>query len=208
MKIAAIRSHRLYKPVMLGSALLIFIIALMVSYFMNKDRKKAVIYEPDLSGKTVIRRFAASQLDKEPNELTDKDFAGITELSVGQEVRPTELYDIKLLEKFVNLRELNLLNLKYPEKNVPQGMSYLEKTGIYDPSEMNFFDLSPLKNLSKLRRLKIHKTPVNSIEQLKGLTNLQALNVILCDKITEEQVKELQKALPNLIIQRAMGGMR
>ena len=194
MKIAAIRSHRLYKPIMLGSALLILIIALMISYYMNRERNKTIT--SSAANTAEIRKATALKLNKDPDELSDKDFALITELSVGQMSRATELYDIKLLEKFVNLQELNLNYLKFPAGTIPKGMSYLEKTGIYDPSERNVFDLSPLKKLSELRKLDISKTPLKDFKPLVGLTKLESLN------LTNTQISDIESlsGLANLQI--------
>ena len=45
---------------------------------------------------------------KDPNELTDEDFAKITKFLLKEK----ELSDIKLLDKFTNVQKLYLINIK------------------------------------------------------------------------------------------------
>lgn len=62
--------------------------------------------------------------------------------------------------------------------------------------------LDHLKNLTKLKTLIIFKKQVSDLEPLKGLKNLQRLFIVECDNISDEEVEDLQKALPNLEISR------
>ena len=58
---------------------------------------KVITWEPksDPASEVIIRRFAAKELNKNPNKLTDKDFARVTELSIDHQ----KLYDIKNCSK-------------------------------------------------------------------------------------------------------------
>ena len=90
-----------------------------------------------------------------------------------------ELSDIRLLEKFTNLKLLRLERIRLPKRDYPKWRKYLAKYGILKLQERQSLDLCPLKNL----------------------TNLEALYITDCP-ITDKQVKQLQKALPDLKIIR------
>ena len=130
----------------------------------------------DPASNAVILKAAAKQLNKDPNELTKKDFARITELCIAEKTGQgiglntegyniAELSDIAILKKFVNLEELDISYLKFPKKtkSKPKWKSYLEKIGINistEKTQRTDLDLSTLRNLSKLRRLKVQNSPV------------------------------------------------
>ena len=159
MKIAAIRSHRLYKPIMLGIALLIFIIALVNSYYLNYyiDRNSATT--PSAASEAVTRRVKVTKFFKEPTELTDNDFATISGL--------------------INLQKLSLI-------------------------ETQISDLELLRELTSLQQLSISNTRVSNLEPIRGLINLRSLLMQRCDNISDAQVEDLKKALPNLSILRGI----
>jgi len=69
-------------------------------------------------------------------------------------------------------------------------------------SENKIVDISPLKELKALKRLNIAGNQISDIIVLKDFTNLINLYIRDCPDITDEQVAELQKALPNLKIER------
>ncbi len=186
--------------------------------------------ESKKASEAIIRQAAAALLTTDPNNpinpntLTDADFAKITELEISGILTKTELSDIKLLEKFINLQELTLFDIKFSEKDIPSWMKMLSKLGIFNLSERFNIDLSPLKNLSNLQNLSLGYTQVSNLEPLRSLTNLQELNLYItqvsnletikglknltyigidnCHNITDKQVEELKKALPNLMIDR------
>ena len=57
-------------------------------------------------------------------------------------------------------------------------------------------DLTPLKNLAQLKELNISNTQVADLTPLKNLNQLAKLFLIKT-KLTQGQVDDLQKALPN-----------
>ncbi len=63
-------------------------------------------------------------------------------------------------------------------------------------------DIEPLRGLNNLQQLYIIETQVSDLQPLMGLVNLQTLYIRDCTNITDEQVEDLQKALPNLKITR------
>jgi len=216
--------------------ILIFIMsALFLSWFYQESR-------PDPASAKIIREVAAKQLAKDPNDLTDDDFAKITEIHFQQ----LQLSDIKLLKKFTNIRGLYMGSITCPSKSIPKWISIMAKVGIIKPNKRIALNISPLKklntleklviqdmpiydtepltsmtnlkylvlentsitdirpvrNLHNLKRLFLDGTEISNLEPLKNLKNLEYLNIKRCENITEEQVKDLQKALPNLEIVR------
>ena len=188
-------------------------------------------YEPksDPESEKIIRQIAASQLNKDPNELTDKDFAQITEFDLSEyRIWPRNplisVSDIILLEKFTNLHTLNLAGLKLTQKAAPKWMTILAKLRLYDLSKRLFIDLRPIRKLRKLenlnlstsqvvniqpikrlknlRHLNLQAAQVSDLKPIKGLKNLKSLYMRGCKNIKDDQVEELQKALPNLEITR------
>ncbi len=233
-----------WKYIIPAAALVLIIAALVFIYFMQEQK-------PDLASEKIIREAAARQLSKDPNELTDEDFAKITELSLSSEdtikSEYLELTNIKIITKFANLQVLKLKDVWYPESAVPKWKMFLAKHDIHLESNKKMYtlDLTPLEKLVYLRELQLEGYSIyniqplaelkslvklelschcSNIEPLKGLKNLQnlslcvprvydiepikslknlkTLKMIKCDNITDKQVDDLQKALPNLKIER------
>lgn len=243
----------------IAAVVLLLIISSLVYIWLTQEKLK-----PDPASEKIIRESAASILNKDPNELTDEDFAKLTEFYLFA----FELSDIKLLEKFTNLKSLDFLCLRFPQKDIPKWMKLISKLGIFDLNDRFYINLSPLKNLTKLQRLKLcdtnvvtttrgiprpgivlylpegtpiknieplsdlvnlkelylcstrvrdlkplkglkelqvlalDETQVSSLKTMKGLKNLEYLSIRNCKYITNEEVEDLQKALPNLKIER------
>ena len=167
------------------------------------------------TSKRIILEAAAGQLGKDPNELTDKDFAKIIEFSIHAAsinnygefmyIPPwgvTELPDIRLLEKFINLELLDLFSIRYPENNIPEWMKYLARHGVFDLDKKFAIDLRPIQNLHALVKLRLSNSQIYDIKPLKKLTNLEELYIEHCPNVTDDQVKDVQKALPNCKIIR------
>jgi hypothetical protein len=242
------------KYIIAAGFILLLIISVMVFSIFQTEPKS------DPESEKIIREIVSKQLNKDPNSLTDDDFAKITEFSFA-EIRHTgnpgyrgtlimymakELSDIKLLKKFINLHVLNINNIRFPEKNIPKWVKILAKLGIFDISDKYVIDLSPIKNLTlledfslqdahvkdikplsnliNLKRLYLNNTKISdlkpltglinleelylngtyisNLDSIKNLTNLRILHLYSCPNITDEQVEDLQKALPNLKIIR------
>jgi hypothetical protein len=114
-------------------------------------------------------------------------------------IRNTVVKSIKPLSSLVNLQTLELprtsINNMEPLKNLVN----LKRLII---NETTVSDLKPIKKFKNLEYLDISYTQVNNLEPIKGLTNLQTLYIQNCPNITDQQVEDLQKALPNLKIER------
>ena len=81
-------------------------------------------------------------------------------------------------------------------------MDYLHKVLAVRLNNAQISDVTPLAGLKNLERLDLTGTPVSDLTPLTGLTNL---NWLWLDEthVSEEQVEELQQALPNCDIGRA-----
>lgn len=157
-------------------ALLLLIISALVFSLFQQEPK------PDPASEKVILETAALVLDKDPNELIDEDFARVKALFI----KDTSLLDIMLLEKFTNLQELIIQNVKIAK---PAWMKVFTKLGV----DMKRFsiDLSPLEKLDNLKRLGIVGTPIKSIEPISKLTNLEYLCIASIEVFNFESLKEL-----------------
>ena len=118
----------------------------------------------------IIREAIARQLEKKPDELNDEDYNKITELSL----KGTEVSDLEPLKGLGSLRSLDLIGTQVS-------------------------NLEPLKGLGSLQWLDLNGTQVSNLEPLKGLGSLRLL-YLNGTQITDEQVKELEKSLPEVRI--------
>ena len=144
----------------------------------------------------ILREIVAMQLNKDPNDLGDEDFAKITELPlnnryINSNKRLKILYDLESLKKFTNLQVLQLVNIKFPESKIPKWMRMLEKFGIINTKERFVIDLTPLEKLTHLKKLNLQGTPIKNIKPLSNLSDLENLylaNTFISDL---EPIKEL-----------------
>ena len=196
-------SHRKY--LIAGVVILLLITLALVLFVFIQTRR------PDPESEKIIREAAAAQLGKDPNSLTDEDFAKITELSIGDRTQTilamyddgdwlkyayNKLADIKLLRKFTNLQTLYLGSIDVPADKIPKWMLLLSKLGIFDLEKRFSFDLSPLEKLSHLEKLQVGGNAVNNIQplaKLGNLKNLQLINATVSDLKPLESQKQLEK---------------
>ncbi|MBN1974732.1 MAG: hypothetical protein JW787_13920 [Sedimentisphaerales bacterium] len=163
------------KYTLAAAFLMLLITAMMVFIFFTQK----TAYDP--ASEKILRQAAAKQLDKDPNDLTNEDFAKITELNITRK----ELYDIKLLEKFTNLKVLSLNYIPLPGPAIPKWMIVMAKLKIinlqrmYNKSYMKkyFIDLSPLENLFKLQIIYVVCSPVKDLLPLGKLKNIQEIHI-------------------------------
>lgn len=152
--------------------------------------------ETQKASEAVIRRLAAEQLNKDPNDLTDEDFTKFTHLILSSK---QELNDIKLLEKFVNLQKLTIAYMVIPKRDLPQWMTVLGKFGVFDLDERASLDLSPLKKLKKFRHLELYETQISSLNSLRKLKHVKMLT-IFSTKVSDLKIINGMKNLRELII--------
>jgi hypothetical protein len=130
--------------------------------------------QPDPVSEKIICEAAAKTLRKDTNELTDTDFTKIIYLTLYNK----EISDIRMLEKFTNLKELRLGFIYHPPKNIPQWKKILSKLRIITLNKEFTIDLSPLKKLTNLKMLELAGIPFKNITSLEDLVNLEKLTLI------------------------------
>ena len=153
---------------------LLIIVALVVSFLKWEPK-------PDPASEKVIRKMAAAQLNKDPNSLADADLTKITTLFI----HGGNVSDIKLLEKFANLKELVLVHgtsYKIPD-DTPKWKLLLTRIGIIklpvqyrSPWELTI-DIKPLTKLKHLQRLDLGGMRINNIDSLARLSELKELTL-------------------------------
>ncbi|MDC3224390.1 hypothetical protein OAU26_05590 [Mariniblastus sp.] len=95
--------------------------------------------------------------------------------------------------------KLRFLSLPVPaEPATLAGLKNLQRLYL---KETEVSDLSPLAGLKNLKWLWLNETKVSDLSPLAGLKNLEALHLNRTE-VSEEQVDELQLALPNCVIRR------
>ncbi len=168
----------------IAAAVLLLLIMPVAVFIMLRSQ-----YDPE--SEAAIRQAAAEQLGKDPNDLTDEDFAKITEISIGVTQKivsftdpvssinyaNNELADIRLLAKFRNLQKLNLGKINVPESRIPQWVKVLSKLNIYDIDKGYTIDLRPMKKLAHLEELKLGGAAVRDLTPLARL-NIKHLSLI------------------------------
>ena len=155
------------------------VLLLIITFFVSFTLYLKSI--PDPTNEKIIREAAAKQLNKNPNDLNDADFAKVTHLDLSEK----EVYNIKLLEKFKNLQNLSLSNIPYPAPDIPMWMVLLGKIRVIDLyksyyksyTDQYMIDLSPLENLPDLQIIKINKTLIKDIKPIAKLENLQEIHM-------------------------------
>ena len=113
---------------------------------------------------------------------------------------------VKSLKGLTDLQKLRLDGTQVSDLSPLRGLANLK--GLYLIGTQ-VIDVSPLQGLMVLRALDLAGTPVTDLSPLKELINLTQLNLVGYDrgvlvhtKVTDEEVKRLQKALPNCWILR------
>ncbi len=202
----------------------VVLLCILAGYIYHVKTWTPIDSESQNASEAIIRQAAAKELTTDPdnpmdpNELNDLDFAKIEYLGILDK----ELSDIRMLEKFTNLKGLSLCDIRFPEDKIPLWMSLLGKIGVISKMKVELLDFSILKkfpdlntlnlrgtqirnikfltDLKKLKSLDLRNTQVCDLTPIKKLTNLKTLNLGYCPDITNEQIEDLQKALPELEI--------
>ncbi len=124
-----------------------------------------------------------------------KDLTNIRLLGITN----TNVTDLKPLKDLVNLDALFISGLQIESL---EQLKTLKKLRVLSFQNTDIFDLEPLSELTILQTIKMNNTPIKNIEPLKTLTNLKELYISGCKEITDQQIDDLKKALPNLHIER------
>jgi hypothetical protein len=164
----------------------------------------------------IVDEAIASELKKKPEDLTTEDRARVTKLDLSS----TELDDLAPLSGLTNLRRLYLTGTQVNDVGPLSGLTKLQDlylTGmpvknvgplsgltnllVLYLNETEVRDVGPLSGLTNLPWLSLNETEVSDIGPLSRLTNLQEL-YLNDTQVSADQVAALQKALPNLTIER------
>lgn len=105
--------------------------------------------------------------------------------------------DLSPLEKLTNLQELYLSGLLIKDITPLSGIINLKHLVLYQIPISSFESLKDMKNLEFLQ---LNDIKISDLEPIKKLTNLKIIYLYDCPDITNEQIEDLQKALPNLNI--------
>ena len=181
--------HRLYKV----AILLIFLSFLcFLSYtFYLPDTDKTI------DSDNIIRTEAAKQLNKNVDEVTDKDLQSITKFVLFDRTRERyyllgrKLSDIKLLRKFKNLRELDLSYIQPVRGDIPKWKKVFVELGIIKIPETPLLDLKPLRKLTKLETLDLSDTEICNLEVIKNLKNLHQITFLNSNVTDLEPLRKL-----------------
>ena len=104
-----------------------------------------------------------------------------------------ERLDLSPLIEIKNLKVLNISKTQVSDLTPLAELMYLEKLEV---SRTPVSDLSSLANLKNLEELYLFSTQVSDLTPLTELKNLRRLH-IRNTPVSEQQIKQLQKALPN-----------
>ena len=174
-------------------AILFLVSSALLSLSLNQEPK------PDPASEKIIRKVVTTMIPKEPNELTDNDYAQIKQFDIDSSREITiryfgigmtpghdnyyELSDIRLLARFKNLEKLNLKMINFPKSKIPAWMKFLSKIGIYDIEKKCTIDLSPLSRLKHLEELNLGGSAIRDLKPLEGLNikYLQLFNAPVSD---------------------------
>lgn len=166
-------------PVLLLAAFAIFICILRMIYppadeTIIRIEAARVLYETqeDLTDDEInIREETAKIVQKDPNDLTDKDFTKIKKITLKGST-----CNIKLLEKFTNLEELNL-HVKIRKNKIPQWLKYISQRYQIKLPERKYIDLSPLEKLSHLKKLDLYGGDFDDITPVSNIRSMEDLNI-------------------------------
>ncbi|MAD80860.1 MAG: hypothetical protein CMJ50_08470 [Planctomycetaceae bacterium] len=128
-------------------------------------------------------------------QIGDKYFQSV----VGVDAHAAEVHDLSPLSK---LNELKFLHLGGTQVNDLSPLANLSNLEWLSLAETQINDLSPLAKLSNLKRLHLDGTQISNLAPLASLTRLEYLRIERT-LVTDEEVRDLQKALSNCEISRS-----
>jgi Leucine-rich repeat (LRR) protein len=169
--------------------------------------------EPDAA---IVRKAIAGMLNKKPDELTTEDYEKTTVFVLSG----TKVSDLTPIKELKNLQELYLvkgevsdLTPRVKGLNGLQGLNLnwtsADLTPIKELKNLRVLyllntkvsDVTPIKELKWLNGLDLSGTAVSDLTPLKELNKLQVL-WLSGTAVSNEQLAELEKALPKLKIIR------
>ena len=112
----------------------------------------------------------------------------------------SKITDLTPLQNLRKLKQLNLSECTMASDLTP--LTHLLELEYLDLSNTSIDDLSPLVNMNKLLKLKLCHTGVTDLTPLRNLSNLRLLKLDGNAKISQAEIAQLLKALPDLKARR------
>ena len=134
----------------------------------EKQVVEAAAEQADTSDADLIRGAIAKQLEKNSQDVTEKDIGNVTELDLSH----IKISDISLLAGLTNLKGLDLNRTDVKDITPLEGLTNLQHL---DLSGVDVKNITPLEGLTNLQELWLDYTGVRDIRSLAGLENLQQL---------------------------------
>ena len=113
-------------------------------------------------------------------------------------IHGSQTSNLSMLAKLKNLETLNLCGTKASDLSPLSELKNLRKLDI---SYTKAIDLSPLAELENLETLHLTNAEVNDLSPLADVKNLNALH-LRKTQVSDEQMQELEEALPNCNIHK------
>ncbi|MCL2070813.1 MAG: leucine-rich repeat domain-containing protein [Oscillospiraceae bacterium] len=174
-----------------------FTITILPNVAMFAEEVRVTIRSGGITNEQLAEMVANGEI---PYNVTHLDLSGDWTLDSGNFTINGKISDITPLRDLTNLRELDL------SFNQISDLSPLYRLTNLRSLHLKFnqiSDISPLCMMFRLEYLDLNTNPLRDIsplyDRLPGLVNLQTLSLLITP-ITYEQIKALQKELPDLRI--------
>jgi Leucine-rich repeat (LRR) protein len=153
--------------------------------------------EPDYIIDAVVRKLVSEQLDKNPKDLTDEDFAKVKNFSLAGFSFWTNPSSGTLFQRSSNTITVRFSTKRednsYINFELPIHISFLSKLGIKIKNRKYLFDLRMLEKLSNLQNLNLSSANITNINSIGKLNQLEALFISKAAVRNLEQFKGLTK---------------
>lgn len=116
----------------------------------------------------------------------------------------TNVSNLEPLKSVTNLETLSLDSVDVYKLELIGTLTKLKSLSIFYATVS---DLEPIKYLANLEYLHLYDANITDLEPIKKLPNLQTLRIEVCRNIKKEQIIDLKKALPKLIIYSDFSGV-
>ena len=178
----------------------------------NSDHEKilAAIAEahPDLGVNLNKRQFNLSgdieqkHLDEIVHLQLSGEFKDLSPLLHLRNLKSVRFWDVSEIPDPATLVKLNLVKLDLSGCQITNlkplaAFTTLERLNL---SGVPATDLTPVGRLTGLEELNVDGMPVAIVRPLAGLTKLKTLDLSRCFNVTEAEIEQLEKALPNIVV--------
>lgn len=133
---------------------------------------------------------------KQPSRIT-YSIREFLRIPIKNHNRGRKPISINPLKKLTKLEMLRIENCRVKSFKPVKKLKKLNTLHLYYP---NISNIKPLSGLKSLKYLYVRDKKLANVKYLKSLTNLERL--VIAGNLKEEEIYELQKALPNLKIER------